>query len=143
MNRPTLGSVQRKTRAITAHSLKERNATSISIRKHVGDILVAFDQNIDESAKNMKASCKLKLPHIFDVPNMTNSVAQLYIYNYVIADLEDRGFRVEIDDETNVWEVTGWDIKENDELNQEMVMALAAHMKSAKKATKRPDKNGR
>lgn len=71
--------------------------------------------------------CTLRLPTVFPpIGNLSNKNQQLMIYGIVIAELEKKEYKVEIDVDTQEWTVSGWGNSIDDDLNKDMIHLFAS-----------------
>lgn len=113
-------------RKVTASTLKQKSIVSSTIKRSVGDIIKAFEQDATVACENHLGSCDIKIPTVFDVPGMTNKKAQLLIYTELVKELEDREFHVQIDRGSGIWTISGWEIKVDSNLEKQLVELIAS-----------------
>jgi len=113
-------------RRVTADSLRKKSIKHNAIREHVNEIMKVFEQDASNAAANLKSYCSVVVPSNFDIQGITNSKAQLLIYNRLIEELESRGFTVLIDRDTHEWTIAGWEIIVDSELEKSLIETIAS-----------------
>lgn len=96
------------------------------IKMYIQEILGKISFDITEAAKANKDSIEIRIPTEFGVAGMTNKTAQLYIYAGLINDLEQRGYKVEINEATRVWRIWGWNPLADPDIEKELLEVIAS-----------------
>jgi len=128
---------------VTADSLLKKSHKHNAIKEHVNEIIKVFEQDASNAATNLKSFCTVAVPSNFDIQGITNSKAQLLIYNRLIEELESRGFTVLIDLETNEWTIAGWEIVVDSELEKSLIDTIASRTVQVKQVSENRKRAGK
>lgn len=107
-------------------NIKQKVITNSEMSDIIKILLLNINDSIMNAVKNRQQHVYQSIPLHFNIPNMTNSKAQLLIYTELINILEENGYHVRINKETNVWMISGWEIKCDDEIKKDLLELLAS-----------------
>lgn len=102
---------------ITAKQVQKSCSGSSMIQSELKALFLTFKSQILDASKNGSTFVNIPVPTNFNIINMDNKEAQTIIYNKLIEELEENGFKVGIymNDSSVIYKITWSIVSDNNE----------------------------